>query len=64
MAVEAIDEQIRLYARLLKLPTFVRYPDILRRAQTNARFDELLLELMKAESAQRQDNQKIGRAHV
>ena len=56
-----IDEQFRLYARLLKLPTFVCYPDILRRAQPNARFDELLLELMNAESAQRQDNQNRKR---
>lgn len=61
MAVELIDEQIRLYARMLKLPTFVRYPDILRRAQPNTRFDELLLELMKAESAQRQENQNRKR---
>lgn len=61
MAVEPIEEQIRLYARLLKLPTFVRYPDILRRAHQNTRFDELLLELMKTESAQRQENQNRKR---
>ena len=61
MVAEPIDEQIRLYARLLKLPTFVRYPDVLRRAQPNARFDELLLELMKTESAQRLENQNRKR---
>ena len=61
MPVEPIEEQIRLYARQLKLPAFSRYPDILRQVQPNARFDELLLELMRAECAQRQENQNRKR---
>ena len=61
MAVDSIEEQIRLYARQLKLPAFSRYPDVLRQAQPNARFDELLLELMRTECAQRQENQNRKR---
>jgi len=41
----------------LKLPTFTRYLDILRKVSQDTRFDELLLELMKAEAEQRQENQ-------
>lgn len=61
MPVDPVQEQIRLYARQLKLPTFAKYPDVLRRARPEARFEELLLELMKAESAQRQENQNRRR---
>lgn len=51
MSVDPMEEQIRLYAKQLKLPTFTRYPDILRKAGPDTRFDELLLDLMKAETA-------------
>lgn len=61
MSVDAVHEQIRLYARQLKLPAFSRYPDILRRARPDDRFEDLLLELMKAETAQRQENQNRRR---
>lgn len=61
MVVDPVQEQIRLYARQLKLPTFAKYADVLRRARPDARFDELLLELMKTESAQRQENQNRKR---
>jgi len=61
VAVDPIGEQIRLYARQLRLPSFSRYPDILRQTPPNARFDELLLELMKAECTQRQENQNRKR---
>jgi hypothetical protein len=54
-------EQVRLYAKQLKLPTFAQYPDILRKTRPDARFEELLLELMKAETAQRQENQNRKR---
>jgi hypothetical protein len=57
MSVDPVQEQIRLYAKQLRLPTFARYPDILRQARPDTRFEELLLELMKAETAQRQENQ-------
>ena len=61
MYVDSVQEQIRLYARQLKLPSFSRYPDVLRKAGPNTRFEELLLELMKAEAAQRQENQNRRR---
>lgn len=50
-------ELIRLYARQLKIPTFAEYAEILRQADPSADFAELLVELMKAESASRQENQ-------
>lgn len=61
MSVDPVQEQVRLYAKQLKLPTFVRYPDILRKGRPDARFEELLLELMKAETEQRQENQNRKR---
>ena len=61
MSIDPVQEQIQLYAKQLKLPTFAKYPDVLRRARPDACFNELLLELMKAESAQRQENQNRKR---
>lgn len=61
MSVNPVSEQIRLYARQLKLPSFSRYPDILRKANPDTRFEDLLLELMKIETAQRQENQNRRR---
>ena len=53
----SLDEQIRLYARQLKIPAFAEYTRFLRQADTDATFGELLLELMKAECSLRQENQ-------
>ena len=50
-------ELIRLYARQLKIPTFAEYAEVLRQADPSADFAELLVELMKAETASRQENQ-------
>lgn len=50
-------EQIQLYAKMLKIPTFAEYEQILRQANVNAGFEELLLELMQKELASRQENQ-------
>ena len=61
MSFDPVLEQIRLYARQLRLPSFSRYPDILRKADPNARFEDLLLELMRMEAAQRQENQNHRR---
>ena len=61
MSVDPVQEQVRLYAKQLKLPTFTRYPDILRKARPDTRFAELLLELMKEETEQRQKNQNRKR---
>ena len=49
MSIAAIDEQIRLYAKQLKIPTFAEYEQVLRQADPNLGLSELLLELMKAE---------------
>lgn len=61
MANEMYEEQIFLYAKQLKLPTFTQYPELLRRSGTQATFPELLLELMKQESQSRQHNQNMRR---
>jgi DNA replication protein DnaC len=55
------DEQIRLYARQLRLPTFADYREVLRQSDTSAGFGDLLLELMRAESNSRQENQSQRR---
>lgn len=52
---------IRLYARQLKIPTFAEYEAILRQANPSADFGTLLLELMKTETASRQENQNKRR---
>ena len=54
-------ELIRLYAKQLKIPTFAEYAEVLRRADPSADFTELLLELMKAETESRQENQNRRR---
>lgn len=56
-----VDEQIRLCAKQLKIPTFAEYDRFLRQADSSASFAELLLELMKAECSVRQDNQMVRR---
>ena len=55
--IDAREEQIRLYARQLKIPTFSNYRDVLRQGKSNADFSDLLLDLMMAEAASRQENQ-------
>jgi len=51
------EEQIRLYARQLKVPTFANYRDLLRQCKPEADFTDLLLDLMMAEASSRQENQ-------
>lgn len=55
--IDTREEQIRLYARQLKIPTFANYQDVLRQSKSDAGFSDLLLDLMMAESASRQENQ-------
>ena len=55
--IDMREEQIRLYARQLKIPTFANYQDVLRQSKANADFSDLLLDLMMAEAASRQENQ-------
>ena len=45
----------------MKLPTFANYNDILRQAKPGADFSELLLDLLMAEAAARQENQNRRR---
>lgn len=55
------EEQIRVYAKQLKIPTFGDYRQVLRSMTPDADFSDLLLELMKAESTSRQENQNRRR---
>ena len=57
MSICAVDEQIRLYAKQLKIPTFAEYEQVLRQADPNLGLSDLLLELMKTEYETRQQNQ-------
>ena len=59
--IDARGEQIRLLSKQLKLPTFANYTDILRQSQPNADFSDLLLDLLMAETAARQENQNRRR---
>ena len=61
MAVDPVEEQIRLYAKRLKIPTFGDYNEVLRRIKPDYKFEDILLELMKAENLQRQENQNKRR---
>lgn len=61
MAVNPVEEQIKLYARQLKTQTFGNDNDLLRRINPHKKFENILLELMKTERAQRQENQNIRR---
>ena len=51
------EEQVKLYAKQLRLPMFADYQQVLRQADSSATFADLLLELMQAELASRQENQ-------
>lgn len=55
------EEQIRFYAKQLKIPTFGDYRQILRTVSPDADFGDLLLELMRTESTSRQENQNRRR---
>lgn len=55
------EDQIKLLAKQMKLPTFANYNDILRQAKPGADFSELLLDLLMAEAAARQENQNRRR---
>ena len=54
--IDTREEQIRLLARQLKIPTFANYQDVLRQSKPNAGFSDLLLDLMLSETASRQEN--------
>ena len=54
--IDALDEQIKLLSKQLKVTTFARYRKIQEHAGPGSSFGELLLELMYAEREQRQEN--------
>ncbi|WP_410079237.1 hypothetical protein [Ruminococcus sp.] len=47
--IDPINEQIRLYAKQLRLPTFTEYDDIIRQADPNMGYSGFLLEMMRRE---------------
>ena len=49
-------EQIKLLSKLLRVPTFTQYSDVIRQADPDTGFDRLLLTLMQKEHEQRQEN--------
>ncbi len=59
--IDTREEQIRLLAKQLKIPTFANYMDVIRQSQPSADFSELLLDLLMAEAAARQENQNRRR---
>lgn len=61
MSTLLIDDQIRMFSKQLKIPTFVNYTELLRQTDPDSDFGELLLALMKAEYEQRQENQNMRR---
>lgn len=64
MSVNPVEEQIRIYAKYLKIPTFRDYNEVLRRMKPEDSFEDTLLELMKTEGFQRQENQTQRRLRV
>lgn len=61
MSVDVVNEQIRLYAKQLKIPTFAEYEEVIRQADPSLGLSVLLLELMKGECEARQENQNRRR---
>ena len=61
MSIDVMNEQIRLYAKQLKIPTFANYEQVLRYADPSLGLSGLLLELMKNESDARLENQNRRR---
>lgn len=54
MSVNPVEAQIRLYVKYLGIPTFGDYNELLKRMKPNNNIGDLLLELIKTESLQRQ----------
>ena len=59
--MNAAGEQIRLYAKQLKLPTFTGYEDVLRQIGPSDDFEHFLLTMLMRESESRQENQNRRR---
>ena len=61
MSISPTEEQIRILSKQLRIPTFANYSDVLRQAEPDLGFSELLAELMKTEYETRQENQYLRR---
>ena len=61
MSTLLIDEQIRMFAKQLKIPTFATYSEQVRQSSPDNTIGEMLLMLMKTEYEQRQENQNLRR---
>lgn len=55
--IDVKEEQIRLLAKQLKIPTFAEYKNVLNNCAPDMDFSDLLLTLMASEAAARQENQ-------
>ena len=55
--IDVKEEQIRLLAKQLKIPTFAEYKNVLSDCAPDMDFSDLLLTLMASEAAARQENQ-------
>ena len=59
-------ELIRLYAKQLRMPTFLQYDDVIRHLEPSAGYDSFLLEMLKRELSERQissQRKRIRQAH-
>ena len=54
--IKPSDEQIKILAKQLEVPTFSPYQELLKQADSKATFDQLLYALMQREYDQRQEN--------
>lgn len=59
--INIINESISLYSKQLKLPTFLNYEDVIRQLDKDKSYADFLLELLKTESSQRQENNQKRR---
>lgn len=54
--IDPINEQISLYAKQLRLPTFTEYDDVIHQADPDLGYGGFLMEMMRRELEHRQEN--------
>lgn len=57
-------QAISLYSRQLKLPTFCDYENTIRQLDANMSYEDFLLELLRVETDQRQENNRKRRIKI
>lgn len=55
--IDPINEQISLYAKQLRLPTFTEFEDVIRQADPDLSYGGFLMEMMRRELEQRHEKQ-------